>query len=447
MSANLSSSFEQFIQTISLGPKQRGRLDSVANALRTFLVESYGLPEHNFFVQGSYRNETIVEPTDGGEYDLDIAAVCVFDGSISGKEALEDLAERLASSDVYRDRIEPDPKRPCIRLRYSEDEVGKFHVDVIPLQFLGSTAPLKAPRPGAPWKETAPEEYTQWCAAQGEGFIRTVKILKRWRDENQTRRKAVKSIVLQVLIARELASASDDATRVTVTLRNLRDSLAGLARAPRVPNPVLVSEDLAESWNNEAFRDFVKELESAVDLSSAAASADTAVEAVEVWRELLGDDFPMVSTSELGLQLEDASHAATFSSRGWTEAPDNRYSVHVTAKYSSRRSNVPSLTMQSGKPVPAGRRLKFQAHVEGPPGPVLFWQVVNTGSDAAGHGDLRGDIFDGRDQYKTPKSGRLENWEESKYRGTHMIRALLVDGNSRVVATSNYFYVPVDKRR
>ena len=447
MSANLSSSFEQFIQAISLGPKQRERLDSAADALRKFLFESYGLPEHNFFVQGSYRNETIVEPTDGGEYDLDIAAVCVFDGSISGKQALENLTERLANSGLYRDRIEPDPKRPCIRLRYSEDEVGKFHVDVIPLQLLGSTELLKAPRPGAPWKVTAPKEYTQWCAAQGEDFIRTVKILKRWRDENQTRRKAVKSIVLQVLIAEMMESASDDATRVTATLRNLRDSLAGLTRAPRVSNTVLKSENLAESWSDDAFRDFVKELDSAADLTSAAANADTAVEAAEIWRELLGDDFPMPSTSELGLRLEDASHAVALSSMGWTEVLDGQYAVRVTGKYSSRKGDMPSISMQPGEPVPAGRRLRFQAHVEGPPGPILYWQVVNTGSEAVRSGGLRGDYFEGRNVDGASRRDRRENWERTMYRGTHVIRAVLVEDNSRVVATSQYFEVPIEKRR
>ncbi|NNN09559.1 MAG: nucleotidyltransferase [Acidimicrobiaceae bacterium] len=443
MTVDLSAYFNGFVKEISLDKTHLARMDRAAGTLKDLLVKEYGLPPSDVFLQGSYANRTVIEPVEGGEYDIDMVAVCV-DQNVASDVALDDLERRLTADGRYQDRVVR--KVPCVRLEYSEDEVGKFHVDVVPLRRHPDTGELMAPRRGSPWKQTAPSEYTEWCRDQGEQFTRTVKILKRWRDENQKVHNAIKSIVLQVLVAGVMPDIEDDAARIVATFRALHTQLSPLSAPPVVPNPVLLFENLAASWPIQDFFDFVKELDEAVGAMAEVESASTVADAADVWRELLGPDFPLPSPDELGLRLEDTSHAEKPSSRGWIEAPDHRCKLAITAKRSTRKGGRAMIPMKSNEPVPRNRKLQFRATVESPPDfqGRVYWQVVNTGSKAREvAGGLRGEIFEGRDLDGNLLGDGTENWERTEYAGSsHEIRALLVSG-TRVVAASEYFKVPI----
>src|ERR1700722_10393442 len=133
MSVDLSDYFRIFLENISLGEPQVGRMNSAANAVSEFLVAKYGLPTANVFLQGSYANHTAIEPVNGGEYDIDIVAVCVGP-DVSGDSALDQLEATFRSDGRYRDRV--SRKMPCVRLEYANDDVGSFHVDVVPTRLL-----------------------------------------------------------------------------------------------------------------------------------------------------------------------------------------------------------------------------------------------------------------------------------------------------------------------
>ena len=443
MTVALSASFNLFLKEISLDKRHLARMDRAADTLKDLLVKEYELASSDVFLQGSYRNRTVIEPVEGGEYDLDMVAVCV-DQNVTGDAALDDLERRLAADGRYKDRIVR--KAPCVRLEYSEDEVGKFHVDVVPLRRHPDTDELLVPRRGSPWKQTAPSEYTEWCRDQGELFTRTVKILKRWRDENQNVHNAIKSIVLQVLIAGAMPDIDDDADRIAATFHALHVQLSPLSAPPEVRNPVLPFENLAASWPIQDFIGFVNELGEAVDAMALADSATSVAEAADVWHELLGPDFPLPSPDELGLRLEDTSHAEQPFSRGWTEALDACCKVSISAKRSTRKSGRAMIPLKSDESVPRNRKLQFRAEVECPSDMKckVYWQVVNTGSQArAVSGGLRGEIFEGHDLEENVLLDDKENWERTEYVGnTHEIRALLVTV-TRVVAVSTYFRVPI----
>ncbi len=444
VSADLSTYFKRFIKTITMSEPQLSRMDKAASALKVYLIASYGLRVDDVFLQGSYPNRTVIEPIKGGEYDLDMAAVC-FEDNLSGDVALDDLERRLADNGNYKDRIER--RTPCVRLHYSEDKVGKFHVDVVPLRRLPGAAELEAPRRSSPWKPTAPLEYTQWCREQGDQFARTVKILKRWRDEQQAVHDAIKSIVLQVLISGVMPEEDDDATRITATLRLLHAQLNPLSAPPDVRNPVLPFENLSASWSIQQFLDFVSELSYAVEQLNAIGATDEVAEAADLWRELLGSDFPVPTPAELGLKLLDTSHEKKPSSRGWTVSLDRRCSVSLSAQRSTRKRGRAMMPIKTDEPIPADRELVFKALATSPYPVEVHWQVVNTGSEAASDEDgLRGEIFEGHDLEGNTLGDGTQNWECTKYMGCHEIRALLV-ANDQVVATSDYFKVPIFRGR
>lgn len=291
----LPGAFDTFHDRIILGAQQRERIDSAATALHDYLVGKLGVASSDVFLQGSYPNQTAVKPADkeNGEYDVDLVAISASQ-SDTPKRALDDMEAVLREDEGYAERIERDPARPCIRLHYADDEAGGFHVDVVPARHCASgAAPLEIPRPDD-WRETAPREYTEWCRAQGERFARTVKMLKRWRDVNQTARSSVKSILLQVLIANHLPRQErSDAEAVTRALEGIAATVGATPDGPpEVLNPVLPSENLADRWTRDTYRDFATTVTEAAELARAALDETDEAESHRLWRDLFGEDFP-----------------------------------------------------------------------------------------------------------------------------------------------------------
>jgi hypothetical protein len=100
------------------------------------------------------------------------------------------------------------------------------------------------------------------------------------------------------------------------------------------------------------------------------------------------------------------------------------------------------IPFKSGGPTPRDRDLQFCAEVTSPYPVEVFWQVVNTGIEAAAAHALRGEIIEARDRWGNHPKGTTEHWESTQYKGCHEVRALLVSG-TRVVAESEYFKVPI----
>lgn len=296
----LPGAFDTFHDNVILGARQRERIDSAATALHDYLVGKLGVPSSDVFLQGSYPNRTAVKPADqeNGEYDVDLVAISALQ-SDTPKKALDNMEAVLREDDGYAQRIERDPDRPCIRLHYADDEAGKLHVDVVPARrCLSGAAPLEIPRPDS-WRETAPRQYTRWCRDQGERFARTVKMLKRWRDVNQAARSSVKSILLQVLIANHLPQQErSDAEAVTRTLERIAATVGATPDSPpRVLNPVLPNENLADRWTGDSYSDFVRTVTEAAKLAREALDETDEAESHGLWCDLFGEDFPPAPSS------------------------------------------------------------------------------------------------------------------------------------------------------
>jgi hypothetical protein len=299
----LREAFDTFYDAISLDAKPTEKIESASHGLKEHLVSAYGLAKSDIFLQGSYPNGTAVAPEDrdSGEYDVDLVAICAAPGG-SANAVLDDLAAKLSENAMYRRLIrqEGSRKKPCVRLRYADDEVGGFHVDVVPArvsQSDDSDAPLEVPRRDEGWHDTAPLEYTEWCRKRGERFARTVMMLKRWRDVHQSARQSVKSIVLQVLAAQGLGSHRSDGDALVETLSGMRTALAPHPdSAPVVTNPVMPAENLAARWEDSDYRNFLGELDEALVLGRRALESEDREESHKLWRQLLGGDFPAAPT-------------------------------------------------------------------------------------------------------------------------------------------------------
>lgn len=439
-----SAQFQEFLEAIELKQKQVDRIESARASLTDVLKNSYGLTDAEVFVQGSYANGTAVRPVEGGEYDVDIVAVAAGEDD-GATDAIRELHSTLENS-RYKNMIEE--RKPCIRVNYVNDEIGSFHVDVVPVRFStndGTSAPYEAPRKGSGWHDTAPTEYTAWCAGQGDNFRRTVRMFKRWRDDQQDVRKAVKSIVLQVLVSQYMpVGVADDAERIATTFIDMNTALEDLDSAPEIYNPVLGSENLTKRWSDTDFANFKKELKEAAGIATEATSAENLVEVCEKWGEIFGDAFPVVTSDKLAMRIADRSHAKPPEQQGWVVNPDARYSVRVVAQkvygLRGKSRNYPC----AGYPIFASPRnnLRFKAIITGPSGVEIWWRVTNTGEHARSKSGLRGDFFKGRDLKDRESADQAVNFERTSYTGSHIIEAFaLVGGN--VVAKSEPFVVNI----
>jgi hypothetical protein len=301
-----TNQFKTFVERLQLTDKQTSRIESAARTVTTKLAAHFEIKESKIFLQGSFPNRTCVRPAPsrGGKYDVDLVVEGPFE-ALAPNEALNKLRKALRDTG-FGDRIVTDHSgsKPCIRLEYAaESETVGFHVDVVPARpyaYLFS-APLEIPKPAdRVWKATAPVEYTAWAKKQGADYIRTVQILKRWRDEHQSAQAAIKSILLQVLIAHQTdTSVTSDGGRVAATLRGISNELAlSPYSAPRIENPVLSTENLAAAWSDDQYKRFRMLVADAAALAEKARDAETTSESTKLWAKLLGNDFPVVEATK-----------------------------------------------------------------------------------------------------------------------------------------------------
>jgi hypothetical protein len=118
--------FDAFLEEYSLGQKRADRIERASNTLIDFLSSQYDLSSGDVFLQGSYVNGAPVRPIEGGEYDVDIVCVCAS-ADQSTEAAIDDMFDTLDSHGRYSGKL----KQPCVRADYADDEIGKFHFDVV----------------------------------------------------------------------------------------------------------------------------------------------------------------------------------------------------------------------------------------------------------------------------------------------------------------------------
>lgn len=288
----LSDAFDKFYDKIALPARPDERINSAWDRLKDHIVSYAEIPPDDVFLQGSYPNNTAVRPTtsDGG-YDVDSCAIMV-DGVEDPDDAFTKLEQILSESSDYAERMDTSKAR-CVRLNYQDDDYGSFHVDIVAAR-PHADGHLEIPIRSTGWRETNPQGFQDWCLQQPEQFARTVRMLKRWRDETEDDdRRGIKSIVLQVLVAEALpADEPDDATALATTLANIHERLAPHDTPPELHNPSLLSEDLTETWPGDDFRLFKGHLADATDIARQALATGDSKDAHDLWRDLLGDAFP-----------------------------------------------------------------------------------------------------------------------------------------------------------
>lgn len=286
-----------------------------------------------------------------------------------------------------------------------------------------------------------------------EPLLRVVQILKRHRDimfgkdENKP---------ISIIITTLAAKAYQKETNIVDALRNILSKMASFIE-PRysykyektiqwIGNPTNDEENFADKWpaepkKEEAFNAWLEKAQADFqimkdgDLTSIyrTLKATIGTKSVnEAYRTTgIGD-----LVSEQYYPVKFNVGLLTVPHRKKTEWPESlKYNAEIHANYKEGKK---LRTITPDTVVPKNRDIYFRADANVPKPFDVYWQVVNTGSEAENENDLRGSIY----QASTAGSGGLEQKERSRYGGTHWIECFIVK-NGICVARSYEFFVNI----
>jgi Adenylyl/Guanylyl and SMODS C-terminal sensor domain len=167
------------------------------------------------------------------------------------------------------------------------------------------------------------------------------------------------------------------------------------------------------------------------------------VEASKIWNQLLGDEFPIIEDTAANHQIKAATFADTwYSPREQFLFRDfgirnklERYPISIDCDIEQNGFRRGQLTENSY----VSKKCSLTFQIRGlsfiPKSYTIMWKVKNTGQEAAGIGQLRGEIT--RDQ------GRGEKHERSLYSGIHYVECYVINHPNECIAKARkYVKIP-----
>lgn len=236
--------------------------------------------------QGSYRQNTIIKPTDDDkEFDVDLLVVVSPIDGWSATDYLSHLANGFRDDGRYKDITDTHGKTRCVTIDYE----GDFHVDLVPALFSGDRYQICNKKTNE-FETSDGDGYAQWfdkqnAVANGH-LVDVIKMVKHLRDSKGE--FDTKSIILTTLLAMQVnevhAAAgmySDLYTTLNSILGSMDQYLQQFNEPPTVPNPAMPEEETFDRhWKDE--KDGFVRLQNAISKYSTAvenafASNDEAV--------------------------------------------------------------------------------------------------------------------------------------------------------------------------
>lgn len=452
-------------------------------------------------IQGSFGLGTVIKPVfEDEDYDIDMVAEFFADISKITQKQLKDLLMKEMELYAKRHSMEkPEPQRRCVRLNYADD--AQFHLDITPAVPNGQARKRLLTERGiknewidlsvvitdekhplyavvnANWNNSNPRGYLKWfhsrmalvfeqrrqaialrerkaVEAIPEYRVITplqlaIQILKRHRD--MTHEGDPKDRPISIIITTLAAQAYNGETEIAHALYGILDRMElyidRSGPSITISNPTNPDENFADKWKEhperqQAFFDWLEKVKA--DFRSIAQHHDL---------EAIGADMSPVLGAKL---VERSVNAATKANRGgllpklwslnnpthkqplkWQQAIKGRVMIN-SAEYKPKTGGFRWKAFKNGgSALPKNCGLRFEAETNVQGRYEVFWQVVNTGAEAARRGGLRGGFDVGYIE-----NGKLKRTESTSYRGTHTIECFIIKDNY-CVASSGPFIVNI----
>jgi hypothetical protein len=417
-------------------------------------IEGVSIGDKSFRPQGSMAMKTIVQTRFADEeYDIDDGVVIARSKLVdSNGEELSAVFVRQAICEALGDQRfnrQPELMSNCVRVYYANEDQEKHHVDIpIYRSWREGEAEVRELASESGWIESNPTQVTVWFENEvkarnteieqwGTQLRVLVRLVKRFcRSRSEWLDALPNGMKLTMLTVECQPSYSE---RIDVTIRELFERLRKRLTASRVvynlahPDRPVITRSTDDANLLELHRVVTDACEQLAKLDVVTDLDD----AREIWDWIFqSDDFFEACDPSDPYTRVDGAGGRTFS---WVQLPPwpvvPRGEVEIRAQFSRRLFGWRAFF--SGEVLPKHRDLRFTCRTNVRGSYEVYWQVVNTGHEAARAGDLRGRIdgpFFGSDAYTRSES--------AAYFGCHWIECFVVQ-RGVCVARSGPFLVIV----
>lgn len=295
--------FLDFDKKIFLAKPKRESLLKAVTDLRDKISKDFksdgGEYIPRFAIQGSFKMDTIINPLEKGDYDLDDGVY--FDVETVPTETTSTFHRWIYESvEGYTDNI--IDKNPCVRVVFSDGH----HIDLtIYYKHIFDSHPKLAHKANG-WIESDPQEFIRWFEDRMDSnhqLRRLVRYLKAWATFKSGAMPS--GLILTILTTNNyiLDDRDDIAFLKTVTkIKNYLD-VAFVCLRPTTP----ASEDLLKNYSFSNREYFKNSLNSLIESGEKAVKGISFKEAYNNWKKHFGDRFSGV-TSDVGLKAEEMAN-------------------------------------------------------------------------------------------------------------------------------------------
>ena len=290
---NLESQFQEFYKTISLSSAKKADLrtsrDSDEEAIKNYFKEKLKEKVPSFEMQGSYIMGTIVNPIEGGEYDLDDG---VYLNNLP-TDFRNDKNHIINAHDWIKKALQEktkggvdDTKKACVRLIYSKN----YHID-FPIYCIENGVRYLAHKTNG-WTISCPDKLKEWFdnqTANSNQIINVVKYLKAGKDYNDSSsQKYPSGMVITVLVINHFVADQQDQYSFLETCRKIYNTLSTNFYLMRPVDPY---ENLLAEYSESRKKGFLDKLSNLISNGDAAIKCEKPSAASQKWIKVFGDRF------------------------------------------------------------------------------------------------------------------------------------------------------------
>lgn len=432
------SDFNSFLSNIQPSKSTVEYISSIQKNMRKYLKEhsTYKNVHVDTFLSGSYAKNTSIRPVVGdNKRDVDIVVVTSYDCNKNSKEVLNELKDVLMEKETY--------SNATLQSHSVGVEMSGISVDVVPVIIDADDETLYCIGDSntGEWILTDPKGHKEWSTevnlSNNKEYKPLVKIFKWWRRNNCPEDiKYPKGITLEKIVADNLGDSSLSTEDFLIaTMQNIisayKEEYVENNVNPKVndPSTKIDDNDLLAGYSEEDFSEFILKLEEHVKILNDEGVGN------EVWRKILGNEFPSASSENNLYALACVQKCITAPHKQLPKWPIQRGSA---AFISLKATDINGQTVEyenNGTPLEKNCSLIFRALTSVKQPYRVVWQIVNTGIEAENGGCLRG----GFEESDIGTNGKRE---ATAYTGSHSVQCFIIK-RGVCVAKSKEFIINI----
>ncbi|CDT79766.1 conserved hypothetical protein [Vibrio coralliirubri] len=426
---------------VNLNQTRLSKLETAVPTVTKAIKDSsqYGSIYKKYSSQGSYGHRTIIKPVAGREFDADVVIFVDQHDEWGPKDYIHNIYQVFKNHPTYKDKVHYNTR--CISLDYADD----MHIDLVPCIVEETIGWLEnfytysiCNRSTNEYESTDPEAYKAWISGKNKttgnnNLIKSIRLFKYLRDIKCT--FSCKSILLTTLLGKQVMDSydlfsedfKDLPTSFRTLINRLDHDLQQHSCMPDIENPVQSGEYFTRHWNETKFQNFRVFVSKYTGWVNEAYEETDKNLSIEKWRKVFGDQFFSVKATQTkksesvsleALNERFVSIPSHYLPHPW-KSDGSEIALDVEVKYKQDFSQHFVNKLKFGSLIPKKHNLRFEIINNIDEMCEIYWQVTNTGAEAAAKGQLRGGF----------ELGKQVREESTSYKGDHFVEAFVVHDN------------------